>query len=62
MEYWEVDGQMLCDRHYSRDDCSTRGDDHVDCVDRMIDEGRARKRMTRFIDLGAGDDGEVDIR
>lgn len=62
VEYWEVDGQMLCDRHYSRDDCSTRGDDHVDCVDRMIDEGRARKRMTRFIDLGAGDDGEVDIR
>ena len=62
VEYWEVDGQMLCERHCSRDDLSIRGDDQFDCMDRKMDEGRARKRMTRFIDLGAGDDGEVDIR
>ncbi|KAL4077325.1 hypothetical protein V8B97DRAFT_1866260 [Scleroderma yunnanense] len=62
VEYWEVDGQMLCERHCGRDDCSIRGEGQCDSIDRKTDEGRARKRMTRFIDLGAGDDGDVDIR
>ncbi|KAG6335855.1 hypothetical protein ID866_3245 [Astraeus odoratus] len=66
VEYWEVDGQMLCERHAGvscgRDDSSVREDEDVGTVEQRKDEGRARKRMTRFIDLGPGDDGEVDIR
>lgn len=69
-EYWEVDGQMLCDRHAafigSRDSGWTRDSDPASDIQLEVtsapgtDEGRMRKRMTRFIDLGAG--GELDIR
>ncbi|KIJ69321.1 hypothetical protein HYDPIDRAFT_80264 [Hydnomerulius pinastri MD-312] len=68
-EYWEVDGQMFCERHAgvcgSRDGGSTRGDDPSDDLvesGKLADEGRAMRRMTRFIDLGAGEDEDVDIR
>ena len=68
-EYWEVDGQMLCERHATfiggRDSNWTRGDDPVgDTQTRTpgADEGRMMKRMTRFIDLGAGGDDELNIR
>lgn len=67
VEYWEVDGQMLCERHASvsgsRNGGSTRGeDDCSDSEEQRRDDGRARKRMTRFIDLGVADDEEPDIR
>jgi hypothetical protein len=70
VEYWEVDGQMLCERHAgvagNRDGGWTRGDDPPDEAQPKkplgTDEGRMMKRMTRFIDLGAGEDEEVDIR
>ncbi|KAH7926635.1 hypothetical protein BV22DRAFT_1032630 [Leucogyrophana mollusca] len=66
-EYWEVDGQMLCEKHAgvtgSRDGGSSRGDERPDTlsVDSPMarDEGRALKRMTRFIDLGAVEDDEA---
>lgn len=69
-EYWEVDGQMLCERHGAfigcRDSGWTRGHDPAgDTQMKMApgtDEGRMMKRMTRFIDLGAGGDDEPDIR
>ncbi|OAX31174.1 hypothetical protein K503DRAFT_112725 [Rhizopogon vinicolor AM-OR11-026] len=69
-EYWEVDGQMFCEKHAallggSICASSTRGDSPDGQRER--DERRARKRMTRFIDLGAGEDDageerDVDIR
>ncbi|KAH7889627.1 hypothetical protein F5I97DRAFT_561025 [Phlebopus sp. FC_14] len=67
VEYWEVDGQMFCEMHAgvwaSRYGGLTR--DGVDALKsgRLAgaDEGRAMKRMTRFIDLGSGEDEEVDI-
>lgn len=66
VEYWEVDGQMLCEHHAgvssNQDSSATQNDDHSDTVEATRDGGRARKRMTRFIDLGGGDDGELDIR
>ncbi|KAI6099915.1 hypothetical protein EDD16DRAFT_497918 [Pisolithus croceorrhizus] len=66
VEYWEVDGQMLCERHAgvscNRDSSATQNDDHFDAVEATRDGGRARKRMTRFIDLKGGEDGELDIR
>lgn len=66
VEYWEVDGQMLCEHHAgvssNHDSSATQNDDHSDAVEATRDGGRARKRMTRFIDLGGGDDGELDIR
>ncbi|KAI6166943.1 hypothetical protein EDD17DRAFT_1752278 [Pisolithus thermaeus] len=66
VEYWEFDGQMLCERHAgvscNRDSSATQNDDHFDSVEATRDGGRARKRMTRFIDLKGGDDGELDIR
>ncbi|EGN95511.1 hypothetical protein SERLA73DRAFT_186555 [Serpula lacrymans var. lacrymans S7.3] len=61
VEYWEVDGQMLCERHavggYRDGDLR---DGHLG-ADIAGDEGRALKRMTRFIDLGAVPD-DIDIR
>ena len=69
-EYWEVDGQMLCERHAAlinnRDGGWTRGNDLAGGTQTTkapgTDEGRMMKRMTRFIDLGAGGDDELDIR
>lgn len=62
-EYWEVEGQMLCERHATS---TTRGHDPASGTQvkraRGTDEGRMMKRMTRFIDLGAGGDDELDIR
>ena len=68
-EYWEVDGQMLCERHASligsRDSSWRRSHDlssntHI-AKPPATDEGRIMKRMTRFIDLGTGGD-EPNIR
>ena len=70
-EYWEVDGQMFCEKHTALaggSSCasSVRGDSPDVDGRRVRDEGRARKRMTRFIDLGAGENDatgeDVDIR
>ncbi|KAH7908878.1 hypothetical protein BJ138DRAFT_304714 [Hygrophoropsis aurantiaca] len=77
-EYWEVDGQMLCERHAgvngSRfgDGESVVAEEGESGVARRRErggalagetaEGRAMKRMTRFIDLGAGeDDGASEV-
>ncbi|KIL00904.1 hypothetical protein PAXRUDRAFT_128696 [Paxillus rubicundulus Ve08.2h10] len=67
VEYWEVDGQMLCERHAgNRSSGWMRSDDPADEAQPKkplgTDEGRMMKRMTRFIDLGTGEDEEVDIR
>jgi len=63
-EYWEVDGQMLCEKHAAlaggSTGASSRGESPVPEERRVRDEGRARKRMTRFIDLGGDED--IDIR
>ncbi|KAG1891355.1 hypothetical protein F4604DRAFT_1705735 [Suillus subluteus] len=63
-EYWEVDGQMLCEKHVVLAGGSICASSRGDSPDpqRIRDEGRARRRMTRFIDLGAGEDENVDIR
>lgn len=54
---------MLCERHATS---TTRGHDPASGTQvkraRGTDEGRMMKRMTRFIDLGAGGDDELDIR
>ncbi|KAG9318552.1 hypothetical protein JVU11DRAFT_644 [Chiua virens] len=69
-EYWEVDGQMLCEHHAAvigncDSDCAP-DHDPVGSPQRNkepgADEGRMMKRMTRFIDLGVGGDNELDIR
>ncbi len=57
VEYWEVDGRMLCDKHAAR----MTGDGDVDGEDEEDGEktARATKRVTRFIDLaGLGANGE----
>ncbi|KAG1793024.1 hypothetical protein EV424DRAFT_1475710 [Suillus variegatus] len=63
-EYWEVDGQMLCEKHAALAGCSSCASSRGDSPDpqRIRDEGRARRRMTRFIDLGAVEEDDVDIR
>lgn len=62
-EYWEVDGQMLCERHANG---ASLGDDHEDeDEERWVETSRAMKRVTRFIDLaGAGglDIGDSELR
>ncbi|KAG1756432.1 uncharacterized protein EDB91DRAFT_1076469 [Suillus paluster] len=62
VEYWEVDGQMFCEKHAASAgaSCVSSRSDSPD-GERIRDEGRAMKRMTRFIDLGAVDE-VVDIR
>lgn len=63
-EYWEVDGQMLCEKHAALAGGSSCASSRGDSPDpqRIRDEGRARRRMTRFIDLGAVEEEDVDIR
>jgi hypothetical protein len=63
-EYWEVDGQMLCEKHVALVGGSSYASSRGDSPDpqRIRDEGRARRRMTRFIDLGSVEDENVDIR
>lgn len=63
-EYWEVDGQMFCEKHAALAGGSSCASSRGDSPDpqRIRDEGRARRRMTRFIDLGAVEDEDVDIR
>lgn len=52
-EYWEVDGRMLCDRHAQHVMRET-GEDEEDEEDREKEiSARAKKRVTRFIDLAA---------
>jgi len=49
VEYWEIDGRMLCEKHAQIED---------DGEDLMT---KANKRMTRFIDLTAyGNDSDSD--
>ncbi|KAJ3995628.1 hypothetical protein F5050DRAFT_1573160 [Lentinula boryana] len=55
-EYWELEGRMLCEKHAKND--GGRSDENRRDGERWNEgeEGRAsgaRKRMTRFIDLGA---------
>lgn len=51
--YWEVDGRMLCDRHAQHVMRET-GEDEEDEEDREKEiSARAKKRVTRFIDLAA---------
>lgn len=59
MEYWEVDGRMLCERHVqgAMQEAAEEDDELDDLAAAM--EGvrdsvaiRGMKRMTRFIDLG----------
>ncbi|KAF8447890.1 hypothetical protein L210DRAFT_3390119 [Boletus edulis BED1] len=65
-EYWEVDCQMLCERHAALISGWSRGNTPVGDTQTKsapcTDEGRMMKRMTRFIDLGAGGDDGLDIR
>ncbi|KAJ3725748.1 hypothetical protein FB446DRAFT_751956 [Lentinula raphanica] len=52
-EYWELEGRMLCERH-AKGDIGRSSESGRDGGRRIEgEEGRARKRMTRFIDLGA---------
>jgi hypothetical protein len=50
-DYWEVDGRMLCERHAHY---ATRGGSDEDEDDRWVQTSRAKKRVTRFIDLTGG--------
>ncbi|KAG2158460.1 uncharacterized protein EDB93DRAFT_670705 [Suillus bovinus] len=63
-EYWEVDGQMLCEKHAPLAGGSSCASSRGNSPDpqRIRDEGRARRRMTRFIDLGVVEEEDVDIR
>ncbi|KAI0797646.1 hypothetical protein C8Q75DRAFT_801579 [Abortiporus biennis] len=47
VEYWEVDGRMLCDRHAQRSEFEDDEEFEDDPT------SRATKRVTRFIDLAA---------
>jgi len=49
-EYWEIDGRMLCERHAHS--ASVRGSDEED--EEWAKSTRAKKRVTRFIDLAGG--------
>ncbi|KAF9564414.1 hypothetical protein CPC08DRAFT_705366 [Agrocybe pediades] len=60
-EYWEVDGRMLCERHANVASrygyaSSGRGSGSEDDTQQRRD-GRAKKRITRFIDLTGGGGG-----
>ncbi|KAH7873549.1 uncharacterized protein C8R40DRAFT_1049367 [Lentinula edodes] len=56
-EYWELDGKMLCERHAKSGAGKSDGNGNWGDEKRFErEEGRAsgaRKRMTRFVDLGA---------
>ncbi|EIW84944.1 hypothetical protein CONPUDRAFT_162258 [Coniophora puteana RWD-64-598 SS2] len=65
-EYWEIDGQMFCDRHGSATAAARLGPQlRGGALEAARDDMRAMKRMTRFIDLGAtpdeDEDDELDI-
>lgn len=47
-EYWEVEGRMLCEKHAA---CAENGED--DDED-WIQTSKAKKRVTRFMNLGGG--------
>jgi hypothetical protein len=49
VEYWEVDGMMLCERHANKE---MDADADVDMS--PTPSTRAMKRVTRFIDLAGG--------
>ncbi|KAJ8507605.1 hypothetical protein ONZ45_g10051 [Pleurotus djamor] len=53
-EYWEVDGRMLCDKHAHTARSTFDGDesDYGDEEGDPVQNGKALKRVTRFIDLG----------
>lgn len=56
VEYWEVDGRMLCERHGAMEE--TEEDDELDDLAAVMAGVRdsvairGMKRMTQFIDLG----------
>ncbi|TFY55821.1 hypothetical protein EVG20_g9179, partial [Dentipellis fragilis] len=54
VEYWEVEGRMLCERHMRR----AVGSEYAGSSIGRGDDDRAMKRVTRFIDLaGMGESG-----
>lgn len=54
LEYYEVDGRMLCERHAQVSDDSDEDADDVP-LSTQFESSRAMKRVTRFIDLGASE-------
>ena len=50
VDYWEVEGRMLCERHMRRVVEQDMMDDGLDDVGRMAD-ARAMRRKTQFIDI-----------
>ncbi|KAI0054008.1 hypothetical protein FA95DRAFT_1469473, partial [Auriscalpium vulgare] len=57
VEYWEVEGRMLCERHMRRVVDMERagmglGLERLDIDVAEGEDSRARRRMTRFIDIG----------
>lgn len=60
VEYWEVDGRMLCESHaaaYNRS--SDEWDDYYGGG--TAQNSKAKKRVTQFIDLANGPEGS-DLR
>lgn len=53
-EYWEVDGRMLCERHAAKE---AGGDDNEE--DEWVQTSKAKKRVTRFMNLGQGGLGDL---
>ena len=59
VEYWEVDGRMYCEKHANTEDSDYEDDEDEDVPLGLYQpsrdsSSRATKRVTRFIDLGAG--------
>lgn len=51
VDYWEVDGRMLCERHARGMGAAADSDGDGDSVRDDARARRATKRTTRFIDL-----------
>ncbi|KAF9477544.1 hypothetical protein BDN70DRAFT_994858 [Pholiota conissans] len=62
-EYWEVEGRMLCERHASGRGGDGEGGSGEEGDEEWVQSSRAKKRVTRFIDLaGAGGVGGSGLR
>ena len=61
VEYWEVDGRMLCAGHANRGEGSVGGSEGEDEMgeERWVRGAKAMKRITRFIDLAGAGGGAV---
>ena len=55
LEYYELDGRMLCERHVQKamQDRDSDGSDYDDDTPLPAGDRHLNKRVTRFIDLGA---------